>query len=258
MKRDILLVGTGNVATHLCRALSERIYAVVSRNKDNAKVLAERIEVNNFGSLNEVPKFLTDIILISVADNAIHEVVNTIGKCDNDPLVMHTSGSVPMECLSKISHRTGVFYPLQTFSKNTPVDMSIVPFFTEAINSADLETIDNIAQSISGTVHHANAKQRRKLHLAGVFSSNFVTALLQMTQDILQNEEYPLSTVQPLVNANIEKVFAIGPKAAITGPARRGDKQIIELQKESLCEPLDEIYSGLTNYILSKYNVTLR
>ena len=258
MPRDIVLIGSGNVATHIAGAVRDRIHTVISRNYDNAALLADKIGSCASSSFNSVADIRPDIILISVADNAVADVVAAVGRLCYGPLVAHTSGSVPKEALSPISVRTGVLYPLQTFSRHVPVDMKCVPFFTEATDINDYEILDGLALSISEIVHHADASKRRRLHIAGVFSSNFTVALLEITNKVLAESGYPLDTVRPLVEATVAKAFRTGPYAAMTGPAVRGDKAVMDLQSSGLCGIDRKIYDLLSEYIIETHNVHLK
>ena len=131
-----------------------------------------------------------------------------------------------------------------------------VPFFTEADSAEDLATIDRIASAISDSVRHADAAQRQILHIAGVYSSNFVNILLEMVQDILKEADYPLSTVKPLVEATVAKAFSSDPHTAQTGPARRGDKAVMKKHAEALPPDKSMIYQILSEYIMKSHQVT--
>lgn len=258
MSRDIVLAGTGNVASHIARALAGRIAAVCSRTAAHARELAQENGIPAWGALEDVASFNPGIVLISVADNAIDNVVASIGRIASAPLVAHTSGTVLKERLAPVSPRTGVLYPLQTFSKNTFVDMARVPFFTEAALNEDYAVLDGVASAISGTVHHADAHQRSRLHIAGVFSSNFIVEMLDIAGKVLATEDYPLETVRPLVEATVAKAFAIGPHDALTGPAKRGDKAVIDIQRRALDDDLRKIYDSISEYIIKTHNVCLK
>ncbi len=258
MERDIVLAGTGNVASHIAHALAGRIAAVCSRTPDHARDLAQENNIPAWGSLTDVVSFKPAIVIISVADNAVDRVVEAIGNIASAPLVVHTSGTVQKERLAPISPRTGVLYPLQTFSKNTFVDMARVPFFTEAAVADDYAILDGVASCISATVHHADAHQRSKLHIAGVFSSNFIVEMLDIAGQVLAEENYPLETVRPLVEATVAKVFAIGPHDALTGPAKRGDKAVMDIQRAALDNDLQKIYDSISDYIIKTHNVCLK
>lgn len=251
----IVLVGAGNVATHLSKALGDHIVAVCSRNIGHARRLAEPIGAEATDDFGHLASFTPDIIILSIADNATADVVAAIGAIESHPLVVHTSGTVEKETLSPISPRTGVLYPLQTFSAGVDVDIHEVPFFTEANDEADLDIVDDVAKSISPHVHHADAAHRRVLHVAGVFSNNFPNILLECVGRILATAGYPLDVVRPLLRGTVDKAFAVGPHDAQTGPARRGDFDVISRQYESLPEDLKPVYKELTALILRSHHI---
>lgn len=253
MPSRIALVGSGNVASHLGRALGNRIGIVVSRNPGHAKALAESAGIARYGSYDDLRAYRPEMVIVSVADHALAEVAQSIAGLPEEPLIVHTSGTMPKEVLECVSPRTGVLYPLQTFSKDVAVDMSRVPFFTEAQNAHDLEIVDVVAHSLSATVHHADAAKRQILHIAGVFSSNFVNILLEMVEDILNGADYPLDTVRPLVEATVAKAFEAGPHAAQTGPARRGDTAVMAKHAAALPEDKRAIYELLSQYIVKSH-----
>ncbi len=254
-KNAIALVGAGNVATHLARALKDNLTGIYSRNIDHAQALAEPLHLPAYDDFAYLRQQKPSIILVSVADKALPHIAEAIGPLDWNPLVLHTSGTVGMEVLGCISPRTGVLYPLQTFSAGAYVDLSEVPFFTETSKPEDLPIVDSLAYTISRHVHHADAAHRRTLHIAGVFTSNFTNILLESVERILATPGYPLEVVKPLIEATVAKAFAVGPHAAQTGPARRGDFEVIQRQKEALPEDLKPVYSVLTDLILRSHHI---
>ena len=256
LQRDIVLVGSGNVATHLARAIEPRLAAVLSRDVSHARELAFSLDKSgaiSYGTPDVLRGLNPSIVILSVADHALKELAANIGYLPGNPLVLHTSGTIDKEALCPMSPRTGVLYPLQTFSKAKEVDMSRVPFFTEASNAEDLTITDALASSISPTVNHADETSRRKLHIAGVFASNFPNILYEITGKILASAGYNLETVRPLVEAMTAKAFDIGPHAAQTGPARRGDTDVINSHIAALPKDKAEIYRVLSDYIIASH-----
>lgn len=251
----IALVGSGNVASHLAEALSNKIDIAISRDSFKARAFADKYGIKEAGDYKYLLSARPDFIIVSVADHALPELAEAIGTLPGKPLVVHTSGTIPKEVLKPMSDRTGVLYPLQTFSRDIYVDMRSVPFFTEADNDNDLQIIDDIATGISDSVRHADASQRQVLHIAGVFSSNFVNILLEMVQDILAQAQYPLSTVKPLVEATVAKAFSSDPHSAQTGPARRGDKAVMDKHAQDLPHDKSRIYKLLSEYIMNSHKV---
>lgn len=251
----VALIGSGNVATHLAGALAPCLCAVFSRNIEHAQRLADKYGLDAYCDFGRLASLRPDVIVISIADNAISDVVRSIGRLDYEPLVVHTSGTVAKEELSAISPRVGVLYPLQTFSAAADVVLEAVPFFTEAARAADLQVVDALASSVSERVYHADAESRRVLHIAGVFTSNFTNVLLECVERILGGAGYSLDIVRPLLETTVAKLFALGPHQAQTGPARRGDFDVIARQQAALPADLKPVYQVLTNLILQSHGI---
>lgn len=106
--------------------------------------------------------------------------------------------------------------------------------------------------------NHADSSVRARLHVAGVLSSNFPIYLLKITEKVLAEAGLPLSTVKPLVEVSVAKAFEVGPRDALTGPARRGDIKVLQKQLDSLSSASDKaIYEAISDAILNDYHKNL-
>jgi predicted short-subunit dehydrogenase-like oxidoreductase (DUF2520 family) len=249
-------IGSGNVATHLAcgfAATGLSVCQVISRDINHARALAERIDGCIASDDIALLDKSLDYVIISTSDTSIAEIAKQIS--DFDGLLMHTSGSIPMTVLSTAATHYGVLYPLQTFSREASVDLSEVPFFTEASDDKSLSEIDSLAAMLSRTVHHADSSQRRTLHIAGVLSCNFVTYLWQCATEQLQQDGYDFSVVAPLIRATLDKTLAVGAHQAQTGPARRGDVDVMLAHIERLPEPIKSIYRQISQAIMDSHSV---
>lgn len=253
-KMKVGIAGAGNVATHLATAIKKsghEIVAVVSKSYCTAEALAGKLNAVAIRNVEEMPSDL-DFVLIASSDAAVSEISDRLPQIKG--IVAHTSGSVPLEALSTRHVHAAVLYPLQTFTKDVPVDISKVPFFVEATDESALRTIESIAGELSERVHHADSVTRSRLHIAGVLSSNFPIYLLEMTRKVLSEQGLPLDTVKPLVKATIEKAFSTEPLAALTGPARRGDVEVVRKQSASFDSQIDkDIYDSISKAIFSEF-----
>lgn len=225
---SVLIVGKGNVATHLY----------------NAFFNVDVISVNQISSrkLDSIPK--ADVTIIAVSDDAIEEVSS---KIDND-FVVHTSGSVALHDL-KNKHRKGVFYMLQSFSKDKKVDFSNVPFCLEATNDEDYKLLEKLAKSIGKNTYKIDSTQRKTLHVAAVFVNNFTNHLYKIGYDICQEHNVPFEVLQPLIEETSEKIKSLSPEKAQTGPAIRNDKKTIKNHLNLLDKKQQKIYKILTKSI---------
>lgn len=245
---QVSIIGSGNVAHHLINAFSHeseiKLVQVFSRKPEAiAGIISSDKIISDYNQLESV-----DVIIIAVSDDAISEVSNQITL--QNQLVVHTSGSVNMEALND-KNRKGVFYPLQTFSKSKAVDFKIIPVCLEAQNDSDYETLEAVAKSISEVIYKVNSEQRKALHVAAVFVSNFVNHLYQMGNEICAENHLSFDILKPLIQEVADKIITLTPKEAQTGPAKRNDTQTINAHLSFLTdENQKEIYKLLTKSII--------
>lgn len=261
----INIVGSGNVATHLATSLASAghtIAHVVSRSCANAEALAQRIEglgASKPAASGRVERLgKAAVTLLCVTDSQIASVAETLPS--GIGVVAHTSGATDMLSLSRCESY-GVLYPCQTFTKSDAVDISRCPFLVEASDDNAKRVLVELASTLSSVPpRECDSNGRAVLHLAAVFASNFVNNMLLQSQEVLESVNLPLDTLRELVSRSVDKAFAMGPKDAQTGPARRHDHQTIlrheSILKNSTISNINEkkdIYKLMTEVIGSRY-----
>ncbi len=249
----VIIIGSGNVVQHLIQAFQNKIVLdsqielvqVFARNK---KSLAHLLDSNRITS-DYTQLQVADVYIIAVSDDAIAEVSSQLPF--ENKFVVHTSGTVALEALNN-KNRKGVFYPLQTFSKNKEVDFKNIPICLEAENETDLQLLKNLAHSISNSVYEISSEQRKALHVSAVFVNNFVNHLYQMGSDICEENQIPFDILKPLIQETANKIVTLSPKDAQTGPAKRNDLKTIEAHQQFLTdENQANVYRILTQSILN-------
>ena len=231
----IVLLGAGNVGTHLCRALQnkEGLEIIQWYNRSLNSLEKELVPFAVTQNLNDIIE--ADLYIISVSDTAIPAISKSLeGK---NGLIAHTAGSIPMEVLGAHQNH-GIFYPLQTFSKQKEVDFNQIPLCLEANQPENLNLLKKVAQSLGGPVHLIDSAQRKALHVAAVFVNNFTNHLYTIGEELCKAHKVPFSVLQPLIAETADKIKHLPPSAAQTGPAARGDQKILKdhlqyLTKES-------------------------
>lgn len=255
---NVSFIGAGNVAWHLAPALDNTDFAVkevFSLHKKNAVSLVDKLyqaEVKTTLDFSDSP---SQIFIIAVKDDVIKEVVNDI-VLPKDAVLVHTSGSQPLSVLASSGVvNIGVLYPLQTFSKSKKVDFKDIPFFVESENAELEKLLMTMAKAVSKKVYKCSSDDRKALHVAAVFASNFVNHMLTIAQETLRAHQLDLSLLHPLIAETINKSFEIGPEKAQTGPASRGDVEILDNHYEFLKqdENVAEIYRIISQHILDRY-----
>ncbi|MCM1319172.1 MAG: DUF2520 domain-containing protein [Muribaculaceae bacterium] len=230
----VCIIGSGNVATHLCIALAGKV--------------DELINVSS-RELEDLPMD-SDIYLIAVSDSAIGKVADAMPRVDG--IVAHTAGSVGIDVLKPYFKRVGVFYPLQTFTKGAYLDYSVIPVFVEASDKGSEGQLLGLASLFTTHLHKADSARRETLHLASVFACNFTNYLWTAADEILQREGLNLDVLMPLIDATVSKLKYMDPSEAQTGPASRGDTEVISRHEKALeGTKLHDIYHILSEAILS-------
>ena len=224
---SIVLIGAGNVATQLGKVFHQKglnILQVYSRTKNSAEQLASKVDAQAISDLSQLNQH-ADLYLISVSDDAIGEISAQLKSLSG--ILAHTSGSVGMEILKSSATKTGVFYPLQTFSKIKAVDFTEIPICIEASDDETEILLFGLAGKISGDVRQINSLQRANIHLAAVFVNNFTNYMYYLGEDFLKEKGISFDILLPLIHETAEKMKHQKPLEAQTGPAIRNDARII-------------------------------
>ncbi|MBV1923300.1 MAG: DUF2520 domain-containing protein [Flavobacteriaceae bacterium] len=251
----MVLIGTGNVANHLYKAFETSKEAsfiqVFGRNKKALKSFSKKTATSD--SLTKIKE--ADVYIIAISDDAITSFTEKLPF--KNRLVVHTSGTVAMNVLSD-KNRKGVFYPLQTFTKNRVVDFSNIPLCIESENASDLKLLQRIGASISEKVEEINSEERKKVHVSAVIVNNFVNHLYFIGSDLLEKNNLSFDLLKPLIFETALKMESHQPKDAQTGPAKRNDLKTIENHLNQLEEsPYKDLYIQLTKSIIDTHGEKL-
>ena len=246
----IVIIGAGNVAFHLIKSITNsghKLVQIYNRTIENIKESTKKIPLSD--SIGGIyPN--ADIYIICVKDNAIEEIANQLKM--NNKLVLHTSGNRTMDILQNSSSNYGIFYPIQSFTKDIPLNFKKVPIIIEANNAEALEMLKSFAESISERVIEMNLEKRQKLNIAGVFVNNFTNHLYHLMDEYLEKESIDFSILHPIIQNTVDKIKIKSPRACQTGPAIRNDQETIENQKKILEKEIEllKIYNEFTQGIM--------
>lgn len=231
----IVLIGAGNLATHLGKALhaaGHDMVQVFSRTMQSAETLASLLDAEPLTDMAQV-RDDADVYIFSVKDSALEQLISQL--CGGEKKVfLHTAGSMPMSVFRGKALHYGVLYPMQTFSKQREVDFSIIPCFIEANDEFALKQIEGLAGQISHRVFQLSSEDRKYLHLSAVFACNFANHCYAASQELLQQHSIPFDVMLPLIDETAAKVHGMTPKEAQTGPAVRYDENVIGKQIQLL------------------------
>lgn len=231
----IVLIGRGRLATNLEHALLSAGHEVASINSRTLEALPLE----------------ADVYIVAVKDAALADVIRAATKGRESQLFVHTAGSMPMDIFKGLTVHYGVFYPMQTFSKERLVDFNDISVFLETNDAVSMERLKMLSTTLTTHIYELDSEGRKHLHLAAIFACNFVNHCYALSAEVLAAKGLPFSVMLPLVDETAQKVHELSPREAQTGPAVRGDQNVMQMQANMLAgnPAVKQIYEALSNDI---------
>ena len=231
----IVLIGRGRLATNLEHALLSAGHEVASINSRTLEALPLE----------------ADVYIVAVKDAALADVIRAATKGRESQLFVHTAGSMPMDIFKGLTVHYGVFYPMQTFSKERLVDFNDISVFLETNDAVSMERLKMLSTTLTTHIYELDSDGRKHLHLAAVFACNFVNHCYALSAEVLAAKGLPFSVMLPLVDETAQKVHELAPREAQTGPAVRGDQNVMQMQANMLAgnPAVKQIYEASSNDI---------
>ncbi len=258
MKYKVAILGTGNLAWHLAPALEDAGHTVTeiySRESRKAESLTARLYTAEPKTDLDFSDSEAEIFIMALADSAIPNIAEELILPDESILV-HTSGAVSLDILGYSSASyTGIFYPLQTFTRDREIDFREVPFLLESEDETSLQKLKRLAKSLSNVSYTVKTKDRKALHVAAVFASNFSNHMLRIAEEIMGRQGLEFEMLKPLIIETISKSLELGAKKSQTGPAVREDMNTLDAHYQFLQynEQLAEIYKLISQDIIDSH-----
>ena len=230
---NIVIIGQGNVATNLDYAFRKKGIACQM--------------VSSREGLDELPQ--ANVYIYAVKDEALASVVAQVQGRERS-LHLHTSGTMPITMFGEDKPHAGIFYPFQTFSRTRVIeDFSTVPVFFEARGIDDISAVYSLALAITSRVYETTQHDRERLHVAGVYACNFTNLMYTMAAELLKETHIPFKALLPLIDETAAKIHTLAPRDAQTGPARRGDENVMAHHLSLLTEEQCAVYQLLSDEI---------
>lgn len=243
----IAIIGAGSVGTNIHHAFE--------LNGIRTELIHARPLTADPSAILSLPK--ADCYIYTVADHALKEVASKVNA--PQALHLHTSGTMPIDVFGEDKPHSGVLYFFQSFSREVLIDdWSSIPCFIEGHNIDDIAAIYSLAQCLTSHIYEANQHDRERLHIAGVFANNYTNLMYRVAEEILKDTQIPFRALLPLIDNTAAKIHSMPPKEAQTGPAKRGDEEVIRHHREILAnmkpgefsaEELDAVYQSLAALI---------
>jgi predicted short-subunit dehydrogenase-like oxidoreductase (DUF2520 family) len=256
-KPAITIIGTGAVGSVLQDFFESEGYFICSLWNRSGGVVNKN-SANQIKKPYNCPKIADEVgdwVLITTPDDQIRNVSSTLSELPvnwKTKSVMHTSGQLSSEILHSLSEagaRVVSMHPVQTFKKGDDRERLQNIYLSLEGDGGFIEELIPVIQKMNAKPLFLDSSQKKAMHIAAVFASNYMVALMSTVHQILdENEiEESLSILRPLIEQTLENIFEKGTSEALTGPISRGDSETVKSHLESLSgnRDLQDLYRSL-------------
>ncbi|MGZ4693456.1 MAG: DUF2520 domain-containing protein [Acidimicrobiales bacterium] len=166
-----------------------------------------------------------DLLVIATPDATITEVAAAVDPDPDGAVVAHLAGSLGLDVLAP-HERRGALHPLVALPNPEVGAERLIGGAWFAVAGDDL--VRRAVDDLGGRPLEIDDAHRAAYHAAAVIASNHLVALLGQAQRVAAAAGVPLDAYLDLVRDTVENVADLGPAAALTGPAARGDWATID------------------------------
>lgn len=214
---------------------------------------------------------VADVWMLAVSDSQIAPVAQALAlhlqnlgqnATNQPPIICHFSGALASDQLQVLTDR-GAYcasvHPILSFAQ---FEMAVQQF-QHAICALEghpkaLEFFNALLSSWGAQCFEVQAENKLLYHAAAVFATNFLPVLAHTALQLWQTSGVPTEIRQnllpALLNNATRNILALGPQAALTGPAARQDLELIQKQLAALQNLNPEIanaYESLSTLALN-------
>lgn len=173
----------------------------------------------------------TDLLVLATPDGAVAEVAALVEPTDL-AVVAHLSGSLGLRPLLRHPRRA-VLHPLVALADAERGAERLVGAWFGVAESGDALAAEVVA-SLRGRVVEVAEAAWPGYHAAAVIASNHVVALLGQAERVAASVGAPMEAFLDLARGSVADVAALGARAALTGPVRRGDDATVARHLDAL------------------------
>lgn len=180
-----------------------------------------------------------DFLFITVPDASIQPVAAVV-RPQATTTVIHLSGALGPDQLLPHAKRAAV-HPLASLPNAELGSRRLRSgiWFGVTADRDGRDGADQLIDSLGGHALTIPADRRTLYHATACVASNHVVTLLAQVERLAAAAGAPLEAFLDLAQGSLENVRQLGPGAALTGPAARGDWETVNAHRRAL--PPDEI-----------------
>nr|WP_315466305.1 Rossmann-like and DUF2520 domain-containing protein [uncultured Rhodoferax sp.] len=206
-----------------------------------------------------------DVWMVAVQDARIAEVARALTDAQTPgaghPVIFHCSGAQnagSLQPLADLGWRTASAHCILSFAK---VETAVQQFAGTACalegEATACAVLEPAFQTIGGQCFRVAGEDKMLYHAAAVFATNFLPVLQSVAEAAWTRSGVPPELI-PHLRANllrnaVDNITRLGPAAALTGPAARGDVAAIARQAAVVSAwdaPSGDAYQALSTLAL--------
>ncbi|WP_103664728.1 Rossmann-like and DUF2520 domain-containing protein [Gracilimonas amylolytica] len=254
----ISIIGLGKVGTALLKVLSSHGYQIISavyKHTVSETLRTAHPKTKFSEAIPDALDDLGDLILITVPDDTITEVVNELDQTFpslKTKSVAHCSGthsSIILKPLSEKGAKIASFHPNQSITASAATFKGT--WFDVEGDEEMITKLKTIADDLEAELIKIKAEQKPYLHASAVIASNYLVVLANLMTKASKlggmNEEISLKALIPLMRNTLDNIEDNGVEDALTGPIARGDMNTVKGHIELISSDpvLSEMYKSL-------------
>jgi predicted short-subunit dehydrogenase-like oxidoreductase (DUF2520 family) len=171
-----------------------------------------------------------DVVIIATPDAAVAEVAAAIAPVDGT-VILHLSGALGLDVLGGHQKRASL-HPLMPLPSAEVGRVRLRSGITFAVAGDAMAT--TLGRALGGRCIEIDDDHRAEYHAAACIASNHLVALLGQVQRVAASAGLGVDAFLPLAAAALQDVADLGPAAALTGPAARGDEATLTRHRAAL------------------------
>ena len=228
--RSVRVIGSGRAGGAMAAALAEvgwQVLPILGRSAAPAEVAEAAAGV--------------DLVLIATPDAAVAEVAAAIEPVTT-AAVAHLAGSLGLDAVAP-HPRPAALHPLAALPDAAVGARRLLAGCWFAVAGDPL--VRQVVADLGGRALEVADADRAAYHAAAVVASNHLVALLGQAERIASTAGVPFAALIDLVRATVDNVDELGPAAALTGPAARGDIDTIRRHLDAIAPSERAAYEAL-------------
>ena len=169
-----------------------------------------------------------DLVVIATPDAVVADVAAAIRP--GRAVVAHVAGSLGLDVLAPHDRRAAL-HPLMSLP-DAEIGAERLTGGWFAVAGDPL--VADLATALGGRTFEIADDDRALYHAAAAVASNHLVALLGHAQRLGASVGVPADALLALALGSAENAVALGPAAALTGPAARGDEATLVAHREAI------------------------